>query len=191
MSSDPIRIRRYPNRRLYDRSRRCYVTLQDIEEMVREGHTVQVQDSRTNEDITRQILTQLLLERHPEKIGMFPVAMLHGLLQTNELVVEFWRGYLRQAMGMLQGLQQPTGAAGGGVPGPLNWMSAFFPGWMPAPGGGSAGDGATAERLAGLEERLRKLEGEDGATAAERSKGSNLDSIEGRVRNLERRGRKG
>src|SRR5262245_37913490 len=50
MSTEPIQIRRYPNRRFYDRSRSCYITLGDIEELVLEGRSIVVQDSRTGED---------------------------------------------------------------------------------------------------------------------------------------------
>src|SRR5215210_7820633 len=92
MIVEPIAIRRYPNRRFYDRSRRRYVTLQEIEDLVLGGQTVEVRDSRTGEDLTRQILAQILLERHPEKMAMFPVAMLHSTLQANDLASEFWRG---------------------------------------------------------------------------------------------------
>ncbi|MBV8608317.1 MAG: polyhydroxyalkanoate synthesis regulator DNA-binding domain-containing protein, partial [Singulisphaera sp.] len=124
MTSETIQIRRYPNRRLYDRSRQRYITLPDIEELVLQGQTVEIQDSQTGEDMTRQILTQILLERHPDKIAMFPVGMLHSMLRANNLVSEFWRRYLRQSLDALENLQRS------GVPfvSPLDWMSAIFPG---------------------------------------------------------------
>src|SRR5215469_10884894 len=107
MSTEPIQIRRYPNRRFYDRSRSCYITLGDIEDLVLEGRSIVVQDSRTGEDLTRQILTQILLERHPEKIELFPAALLQGLLRANDLALDFWGTYLRQALSVLEGLQRP------------------------------------------------------------------------------------
>src|SRR3954464_2668608 len=137
MIAEPIAIRRYPNRRFYDRSRRRYVTLQEIEDLVLQGQTVEVRDSRTGEDLTRQILAQILLERHPEKMAMFPVAMLHSILQANDLASDFWRGYLRQSLTMLDGLQKS---------GRLAWMSAFAPGFLPVPGTPTAE--AEAEALA-------------------------------------------
>ena len=130
MAAQTIQIRRYPNRRLYDRSRRQYVTLGDIEELVRTGHDVEVRDSKTDEDLTRQILTQILLERHPDKMKMFPVAMLHGILRANDLAVEFLRSYLRQSLAAMESLQR----AGPPFVSPLDWMSTFFPGLPVAAG---------------------------------------------------------
>jgi polyhydroxyalkanoate synthesis repressor PhaR len=56
---------RYPNRRFYDRTRHCYITLGDMEQLIQEGQAIDVRDSRSDEDLTRQILTLILLERHP------------------------------------------------------------------------------------------------------------------------------
>ena len=103
-----VSIKRYPNRRLYDRQARRYITLQDLEDLVLGGKKIEVRDSRTGEDLTRSILTQILLERHPEKMEMFPVAMLHGILQANDLVLDFLRSYLRQSLAILEQMQQPT-----------------------------------------------------------------------------------
>ena len=103
-----VSIKRYPNRRLYDRQARRYITLQDLEALVLQGKKIEVRDSKTGEDLTRAILTQILLERHPEKMEMFPVAMLHGILQANDMVLEFFRTYLRQSLAILEQMQQPT-----------------------------------------------------------------------------------
>ena len=48
-----ISIKRYPNRRLYDRQARRYITLQDLEDLVLQGNKIEVRDSRTGEDLTR------------------------------------------------------------------------------------------------------------------------------------------
>jgi polyhydroxyalkanoate synthesis repressor PhaR len=170
-SAEPVEIRRYPNRRLYDRSRRRYVTLQEIEELVREGRTVLVRDSRTGEDLTRSILTQILLERHPEKMEMFPVAMLHAILRANDLALEFLRGYLRQSLAALEAVQKAAPAplaAPGPLPfaSPIDWMSAFLPGWAGAvPHAAAPPADALARRVHELEGRLARLE--TGAGGAE------------------------
>jgi polyhydroxyalkanoate synthesis repressor PhaR len=163
MSAEPIEIRRYPNRRLYDRSRRRYVTLQEIEQLVREGHTVVVRDSRTGEDLTRSILTQLLLERHPEKMEMFPVAMLHAILRANDLALEFLRGSLRQSLASLEALQKTPPS----VVNPLDWMSALLPVWPPSPA--AARDEVLTRRIAELEDRLARLEGHGSPEIAEKA----------------------
>ena len=99
---------RYPNRRLYDRQARRYITLQDLEDLVKEGKKIEGRDSRTGEDLTPAILTQILIERHPEKMEMFPVAMLHGILQANDIVLEFFGAYLRQSLAVLEQMQKPA-----------------------------------------------------------------------------------
>ena len=106
-----IEIRRYPNRRLYDRSRNRYVTLGDLEELVRSGRTIAVRDSRTGEDLTRGVLAQILLERHPDKMDLLPSALLHAMLRANDLAVEFLRQAMRQSLAALEAFQRPGGAA--------------------------------------------------------------------------------
>lgn len=180
MSDEPIEIRRYPNRRLYDRSQRRYITLQDVEELVREGKTVEVRDSRTGEDLTRQVLTQLLLEGHPEKMDMIPVGMLHGLLRANDLVVEYWRWYLRQALAMLEGMQE----AGPPLTSPLDWMSALMPGTRRGSRSSTVEEAETlARRLVDLERRLERLE--SGRNPADNPNGPSLDRLEQRMNDLE------
>jgi polyhydroxyalkanoate synthesis repressor PhaR len=179
MSNAPIQIRRYPNRRFYDRSRRQYVTLGDIEALVLEGRTVAVQDSRTGEDLTRQVLTQILMERHPDKMEFFPTTLLHGLLRANDLATEIWQAYLRQSMAALDGLQRSVTPLNTPLLGsPLQWLSAL----MPVPPAAPAPD-ELADRLATLEERIGRLEG----TSAKGRAHEDLDGLERRVSGLEKR----
>jgi len=158
-----VSIKRYPNRRLYDRQARRYITLQDLEDLVLGGKKIEVRDSRTGEDLTRSILTQILLERHPEKMEMFPVAMLHGILQANDLVLDFIRSYLRQSLAVLEQMQHPTHLAP--FLAPMDWMRAMIPPTLPFPAvrppEPSSGPGRHVEldaRITEIEERLRRLE---------------------------------
>mgnify|MGYP002381829931 CR=1 FL=1 len=154
MTAAPILIRRYPNRRFYDRSRRRYVTLGDIEQLVHGGQTIEVQDSRTGEDITRQVLTQILLERHPDKMDFFPTALLHGLLRANDLATDFWRTYLRQALQTLEGFQRNVTP----MATPMTWISSLFPQDPSVP---EPDQDSLFDRLAALEERIARLEPSD------------------------------
>jgi len=61
MSSTRI-IKKYPNRRLYDTELSRYITLSDIRELVMKGTDFQVVDTNTNEDLTRSILLQIMLD---------------------------------------------------------------------------------------------------------------------------------
>src|SRR5208283_626190 len=67
-----ISIKRYPNRRLYDRQARRYITLQDLEDLVLQGNKIEVRDSRTGEDLTRAILTRFCWSAIPKKWRCFP-----------------------------------------------------------------------------------------------------------------------
>jgi len=182
MSTEPIQIRRYPNRRFYDRSRSSYITLDDIEELVLQGRTIVIEDSRTGEDLTRRILTQILLERHPEKIELFPAALLQSLLRANDLAMDLWGAYLRQALQVVEGLQRPMAPMNLATP----WLSTFLPGWLNPPAADASND--VAARLAALEERIARLEAGGPPATAARPDGPNaLDRLEQRLRDLEGR----
>jgi polyhydroxyalkanoate synthesis repressor PhaR len=179
-----VEIRRYPNRRLYDRSRRQYVTLQDVETMVLEGTNVEVRDSRTGEDLTRQVLTQILMERHPQKMDMFPVAMLHSILRANEVAVALWRGYMRQSLTAMETLQKAANPFASS----LNWVSAFFPALSattPAPPVAEAGRDGVAHRVEELASRLDRIEAGVGGSAVATAADPSIDRLEERVGQLE------
>lgn len=179
-SESIVRIRRYPNRRLYDRSRRQYVTLQDIEGHVLAGRTVEVLDSKSGEDLTRQVLTQILAERHPRKMEMFPVAMLHNILRANDIAVDLWRGYLRQSLAAIEAWQKAT------IPfaSPLDWMSPFLSAFAPpAPGADAA-----SRKIEELSERVRRLEAGAGRPSSRQVGDDSLDALEERLDQLEGRG---
>ena len=60
--NDPILLKKYKNRRLYDCTHSTYVTLADVEEMLQRGLDIRAIDSKTGEDITRSVLIQIILE---------------------------------------------------------------------------------------------------------------------------------
>jgi len=178
-----VQIRRYPNRRLYDRSQRQYVTLQDVENYVLAGRTVEVRDSRTEEDLTRQILTQILIERHPHKMEMFPVAMLHNILRANDFVLEHWRAYFRQSLVAIESWpKSPIPFAS-----PMEWLSSFLPNLAP----GAQAPAATDRRIQELSDRIKRLEASAGQFATGTATESPLDIVEERLDRLEDRENKG
>lgn len=78
---EPITIKKYANRRLYNTETSSYITLDAIAAMVRENKDFQVVDAKTGDDITHQILTQIIMER--ESSGdrqMLPVSFLRDLI---------------------------------------------------------------------------------------------------------------
>lgn len=78
---EPTVIKKYANRRLYDTGRSSYVTLEDLCEMVKEGHDFVVYDAKSGEDLTRQVLTQIIVDQ--ESAGgqnLLPVGFLKQLI---------------------------------------------------------------------------------------------------------------
>jgi polyhydroxyalkanoate synthesis repressor PhaR len=62
MADEPVVIRKYENRRLYDTAASRYVNLEDVARLVREGRDLRVVDARSGEDVTRLVLAQIILE---------------------------------------------------------------------------------------------------------------------------------
>jgi polyhydroxyalkanoate synthesis repressor PhaR len=158
--SPTAEITRYPNRRLYDRSRGRYVTLQEIADTVRAGQTVLVRDSKTGEDVTRAVLTQVILEHHPERMELLPVGVLHSMIRANAAVLGFLSDYFRQALVYLDVLQR-SAPLNPFVP-PADWMRFFFPQPVPAapaesPAPAAPDTEALARRVADLEKRLEQM----------------------------------
>ncbi len=79
-NGDPVVIKKYANRRLYNTSTSAYVTLDDLAKMVREGVDFVVFDAKTNEELTRQILTQIIFEEESRGQALLPVQFLRQLI---------------------------------------------------------------------------------------------------------------
>ncbi len=157
---ETVYIRRYPNRRFYARNTSQYVSLQEVEEMIRAGHTVEIRDSQTDEDLTRAVLTKIILERNPEKMELFPVAMLHFILRSNDMMADFLRDYFRHSLTYLDYLQRHSTAA------PMHWVKAWLDGLRSWPPGQQQEPAAArAEELQRqvekLEQRIRQLEAKE------------------------------
>ena len=75
-----IVIKKYANRRLYNTRTSAYVTLEDLAAMVREGVEFVVYDAKSNEDLTRQILTQIIFEEENRGEALLPVQFLRQLI---------------------------------------------------------------------------------------------------------------
>ena len=78
-----IVIKKYANRRLYNTKSSTYVTLEDLAVMIRDGDLIQVFDAKTNEDITRQVMTQIIFEQEAKvgTQGLLPLAFLQQLIR--------------------------------------------------------------------------------------------------------------
>ena len=79
-AGDTVVIKKYANRRLYNTATSAYVTLEDLARMVREGVEFVVYDAKTNDDLTRQILTQIIFEEESRGESLLPVQFLRQLI---------------------------------------------------------------------------------------------------------------
>src|SRR6187397_2235435 len=82
-SDEPITIKKYANRRLYNTGTSTYVTLEDLALMVKAGEDFVVYDAKTNEDITRSVLTQIIFEQENKEGGqnLLPINFLRQLIR--------------------------------------------------------------------------------------------------------------
>jgi polyhydroxyalkanoate synthesis repressor PhaR len=76
-------IKKYPNRRLYDTWSSRYITLSDVAQMIREGDDIVVLDTQSNEDLTRSILVQIIVEQESSDDPLF----------TQDMLMDFIRSY--------------------------------------------------------------------------------------------------
>ena len=77
-------IKRYQNRKLYDTQQSCYVTLDEISQMIRGGDDLVVIDNKTKNDITYSTLTQLLFENEKRNNNGAPVGLLKEIIRTGD-----------------------------------------------------------------------------------------------------------
>ena len=105
-------VKKYANRRLYNTESSSYITLDNLADMVRQGRDFVVYDAKTGEDITRGVLTQIIVEEEGKGRALLPTAFLRQLIgfygdQMQSMVPRF----LEQAMGALA---RAAGADAGG-----------------------------------------------------------------------------
>jgi polyhydroxyalkanoate synthesis repressor PhaR len=104
----PTIVKKYANRRLYNTATSSYVTLDDLAGMIKEGGDFVAYDAKTGEDITRSVLTQIIVEQE-QKGGqnLLPISFLRQLISFYGDSMQFLvPGYLEQAMKAFTGNQE-------------------------------------------------------------------------------------
>ena len=76
----PITIKKYANRRLYNTATSSYVTLDHLCQMEKDGHEFVVYDAKTGDDITRSVLTQIIVEEEAKGENLLPIGFLRQLI---------------------------------------------------------------------------------------------------------------
>jgi len=152
-------IKRYSNRKLYDTQESRYVTLEEIEEMIRAGREIAVVDAASGEDLTSVTLAQIILENERNHRAALPTAFLHQLIKHGEA----WQDFVQRSMkSSLEGVVSSQ-----------REVERIFQDWASRAGWGMTAsraepkrDGAGAdldperlrEEVSALRERLRSLE---------------------------------
>lgn len=80
MAGPKVVIKKYANRRLYDTESSAYITLDTLSKMIREGRDVEVIDAKSGEDITHQVMTQIIVDEEAGGANMLPVNFLKQLI---------------------------------------------------------------------------------------------------------------
>ncbi|HJS87641.1 MAG TPA: polyhydroxyalkanoate synthesis repressor PhaR [Acetobacteraceae bacterium] len=111
-AAPPVVVKKYANRRLYNTECSSYITLDTLAEMVRQGRDFVVYDAKTGEDITRGVLTQIIVDEEGKGRNLLPTTFLRQLIgfygdQMQSLVPR----YLEQSMAVLAEQQQQMRAA--------------------------------------------------------------------------------
>ncbi len=165
---DVVIIKKYANRRLYDTESSTYITLERLAEMVRAKREFQVLDAKSGEDITRSVLTQIIMDEESRGSTMLPVNFLRQLIsmygdQMQSVVPQ----YLEASLEALQRNQSQMreAMAGALVANPFAEMArrnmelfTAASAGKPAPADKPAADGDTKADLAGLKAQLAELQ---------------------------------
>ena len=80
-SQEPVVIKKYANRRLYDTGTSAYITLEDLCTRVKDGKDFVVVDAKSGQDLTRQVLTQIILEQEIKGFELLPTGFLRNVIR--------------------------------------------------------------------------------------------------------------
>ena len=154
MKTNPILIRKYGNRRLYNTATSQYITLEEIASLVRDGKEVRVVDAKTGQDLTRVTLTQIIVDDAKGGPTGLPLELLRQLIVASDQAGrEFVMWYLNSAFNAYRKVQESLQSGLSGVRSaalsPLEMVKGSIQG---------AGDNEAAlrKRVAELEARLKK-----------------------------------
>jgi polyhydroxyalkanoate synthesis repressor PhaR len=107
-SDDGVRIlKKYPNRRIYDTHESAYINLDDVKKMVLDGIDFKVVDSKSNTDLTRSVLLQLITEQESESNPLFSAENLKSFIHYyDQNQQQLFSEYLNQSLSFFQKQQE-------------------------------------------------------------------------------------
>ncbi len=121
MSSKRV-IKKYPNRRLYDTKISSYITIEDVRQLIVDGEEFEVIDARSNEDLTRQVLLQIITEHEQDGEPMLSTQLLTQIIRFYGDSLQGYMGsYLEQSMQAFLDQQQQFRKQMGNLLGQSPW----------------------------------------------------------------------
>jgi polyhydroxyalkanoate synthesis repressor PhaR len=124
---ETIELRRYPSRKLYNKNASSYVRLPEVAEMVRNGANIRVEDTESGEDVTRQVLLQIIMEQEGKSAGaMLSADLMMDMIRLHQSKAsEMMTGLFEQSVAFIRTQQeqlasQVTGAMSGATTMPWN-----------------------------------------------------------------------
>lgn len=117
---ETVELRRYPSRKLYNKNSSSYVRLPEVAEMVRKGANIRVEDTETGEDVTRQVLLQIIMDQEGQTTGaMLSADLMMDMIRLHQSKAsEMMTGLFEQSVAFIRSQQeqlasQMTGAMSG------------------------------------------------------------------------------
>ena len=159
-SRTPVVIKKYENRRLYDTTNSRYINQDEVAQMVQDGYEVQVVDASTGEDLTRLVLTQIIMEQAKAPKSAFPLDVLRQMVvasgkATQENTLKYMKAVLDMYQNAFRAMAPPMS--------PFEFIPrpAEAPAGAEAPPAGarSAPEPESAAEVDELKRRVRELEG--------------------------------
>ena len=121
MSSIRI-IKKYPNRRLYDTEISSYITIEDVRQLIVDGEDFEVRDAKSGEDLTRQVLLQIIAEHESDGEPVLSTQLLSQIIRFyGDSLQGFMGNYLERSMQIFLDQQQQFRTQIGGLLGQTPW----------------------------------------------------------------------
>ena len=115
-------IKKYPNRRLYDTEISSYITLEDVRQLIVDNEDFEVRDARSGEDLTRQVLLQIIAEHEQDGEPMLSTQLLSQIIRFyGDSLQGFMGSYLERSMQGFLDQQQQFRKQIGGMIGQTPW----------------------------------------------------------------------
>lgn len=105
---ETVELRRYPSRKLYNKTTSSYIRLPEVAEMVRRGANVRVEDTETGEDVTRQVLLQIIMEQenHADRAVLSADLMMDMIRLHQSKASEAMTGMFEQSVAFIRAQQE-------------------------------------------------------------------------------------